>query len=878
MWQNRPGMANGPHSNGRNGHSNGRNGNGNGGARRPAPRPVRAEGWRDELRALHQSSKARNRRRRQPTGNGMRVAAISATVIGLGLLSLTLLAILGSVHMAASGYAAINRDLPSLNQIAGRETYKTAQLFDRNGKLLWEFYNQDAGRRTVVPVNEISQHLIDATLAAEDPNFYTNPGIEPRGIVRAVYQNLSEQEIVSGASTITQQLVKRVLISPDEQVQQTYSRKIKEALLAYQITQKLSKSQILTMYLNEIFYGNQAYGIEAASEAYFGKHARELTLAEASMLAGLPQSPSIYDPLRNPVAAKARQAYVLDQMVRNEFITEQEANAARQAELRYQPQKQPFLAPHWAMYIRSLIEEKYGTRALYQGGFKIYTSLDFDLQTKMEEVARANKENLAQRDGNNTAIVVMSPQTGEILSMVGSMDYWDANIDGQVNVAISERQPGSTIKPLVYVTTFTKGWTPATGIVDQKLTLKDELGREWSPENFDKKFYGLVPLRSALGNSLNIPAVKAIQFAGIDAVATMARRMGITSWPDNRRLGYSMALGGAEVRPLDITAAYTVLANNGVRIPPVAITKIVDADGNTVEEYKVPAGEQVVDPRFAYMVTNVLSDNNARLVTYGANSMLKLERPAAVKTGTTDSYRDTWTIGYTPNLAIGVWVGNTDSHPMKEVLSSMSAGKIWRDSMDTAIDHLQLPVQEFVRPAGLVDIEVCGANVMRPGAGGGCYPDLFPIELAPRTTRINLIDGNVAPAPPGQAPAAKPSGTPAPAAPAPAPAVAPAAPPPTAAPEPEDEPASAPAVPQQQPAPQNQQPPPAPQDQPARPAILPVAPIVAPPKPQGPPPQATPVPRPAQQQQPQPTAKPQQSQPTPKPQNQPKPTSTPRNR
>src|SRR3954469_19690831 len=473
-------MANGPHSNGRNGHGNGRNGNGNGASRRSAPRPARSEGWRDELRALHQSSKAKARRKRQPTGNGLRVAAISITVIALGLFAVTLLAILGSVHMAASGYAAINRDLPSINQLAGRETYKTAQLFDRNGKLLWEFYNQDAGRRTVVPLNEISQYLIDATLAAEDPNFYTNPGIEPKGILRAVYQNLSEGEVVSGASTITQQLVKNVLIPEDERYQQTPSRKIREGLLAYQITQTLSKSQILALYLNEIFYGNQAYGIEAASQAYFGKHARDLSLAEASMLAGLPQSPSIYDPLRIPVAAKARQAYVLDQMVRNGFITEADGRDARQAELRYQPQKQPFLAPHWAMYIRSLIEEKYGAPTLYQGGFRIYTTLDYDLELKMEDVARSNAANLAQRDGNNTAIVVMNPKTGEILSMVGSMDYFDASIDGQVNVALSERQPGSTIKPIVYVTTFTKGWMPAQGILDEKISIPDELGRTWT--------------------------------------------------------------------------------------------------------------------------------------------------------------------------------------------------------------------------------------------------------------------------------------------------------------------------------------------------------------------------------------------------------------
>ncbi|MFN8632243.1 MAG: PBP1A family penicillin-binding protein [Chloroflexota bacterium] len=661
-------MAYGSGSNGRNGHSS------NGWRRADRGGPS-SESWRDELKALQQRARSRSRRQRQQPRNGARAAVVSVTVLGLGLLGLGLMAFLGAMHFASSAYAALNRDLPSINQIASRETFKTAQLYDRKGRLLWEFFDPDAGRRTVVPLTEISQYLIDATLAAEDANFYSNPGIEPRGIARAVYQNLTEGEVVSGASTITQQLVKNVLIPEDERYQQTPSRKIREALLAYQITQKISKSQILSLYLNEIFYGNQAYGIEAASQSYFGKHARELTLAEASMLAGLPQSPAVYNPLQNPVAAKARQAYVLDQMVRNGFITEAEARDAQQSELRYTPQKRPFLAPHWAVYIRSLIEEKYGTGKLYQGGFKIYTSLDYELQLKMEDVAKANAANLAQRDAENTSIVVMNPKTGELLAMVGSMDYWNTDIEGQVNVALSERQPGSTIKPVVYLTAFTKGWVPSTMIKDEKISIKDELGRLWEPENFDHHFYGNVPVKIALGNSLNIPAVKTLQFTGIDSVADMARKMGITTWPDNRRLGLAMALGGAEVRPVDMTAVYTVLANNGLRIPQVAITKIVDADGNTVEEYKVPQGEQVVDPRYAYMITSVLSDNNNRLITYGPNSMIKLPRPAAVKTGTTDSYRDTWTMGYTPNLTIGVWVGNTDNRPMKEVLSLDERGQ-----------------------------------------------------------------------------------------------------------------------------------------------------------------------------------------------------------
>jgi 1A family penicillin-binding protein len=843
VWHNTRGMAYGKGGNGRNGRSNGA-------SRRSSQNGARSEAWRDELRALQKRAKSRSsRRERQKPSGGVRAAVIAVTVLGLGLMSLVLLATLGTMHLASSAYAAINRDLPSTTQLASRETFKTAQLYDRKGRLLWEFFDPNSGRRTVVPLTEISQYLIDATLAAEDANFYSNPGIEPRGIARAVYQNLSEQEIVSGASTITQQLVKNVLIPEEERYQQTPSRKVREALLAYQITQKISKSQILALYMNEIFYGNQAYGVEAASQAYFGKRARELTLAEASMLAGLPQSPALYNPLLNPVAAKARQAYVLEQMVRHGFITEAEARDAEQAELRYQPQKQPFLAPHWAIHIRSLIEEKYGTRVLYQSGMKIYTSLDYDLQVKMEEVARSNEQILAQRDAENTSIVVMNPKTGEILAMVGSMDYWNTNIEGQVNVALSERQPGSTIKPLVYLSSFSKGWVPATTIMDEKISIKDELGRIWTPENYDKRFHGNVTARNALGNSLNIPAVKTLQFTGIESVAELSRKMGITTWTDNSRLGLAMALGGAEVRPVDLTSAYTVLANNGLRIPPVSITKIIDAEGNTVEEYKVPQGEQVVDPRYAYMVTSVLSDNDARLITFGPNSVLKLPRQAAVKTGTTDSYRDTWTLGYTPNLTIGVWVGNTDNRPMKEVLSSMSAGKIWRESMDTAIDYLQLPAEEFPRPAGLVDAQVC--------TGTTCKADLFPSESVPNGARI---------IPPGGQPAPTAVATRPPAAPAARPAAAPARP---ATPAPEGAESEGPGA--------------APAPQPAQPALLPVAPIVAPPRTQGPPPQATPQPsgpqpaatqQPAQQLQPSdpaPAAKPQQpaakpQQPAPKPQ------------
>ena len=708
---------------------------------------------------LHHRSRLRSRRRRRLEQRGYRSLLVFVTIAGIGALAVCLAVLLVAIHGAATAYASLNRDLPSVNQISSRESFKTAQVFDRKGTLLWEFYDQDGGKRTIVPLSEISPHLINAQLAAEDANFYSNPGVDLRSIARALFQNVSEQDIVSGGSTITQQLVRNVLMKPEERHDRSMARKLKEGLLAYQATKKLSKPQILALYMNEIYYGNLAYGVEAASQTYFGKRARELTLAESAVIAGLPQAPSQYDPVRNPVGAKARQSYVLDQMARNGFITEQEAEQAKQAELRYQPQKQVFLAPHWVMYVRDLMEAKYGPKLLHQGGWKIHTTLDLDLQRTLEEVARGNAETLARSDANNTSITVINPKTGEILAMVGSMDYWNSRIEGQVNVATSERQPGSTIKPLVYLAAFGKGYTPATTVVDEKISIPDDLGRVWTPENFDRRFRGPVSVRAALGNSLNIPAVKVLQFAGIDTVADVATRAGITTWADRRRLGPAMSLGGAEVRPLEITAAYAVLANNGLKIPPVAITKLIDADGSVIEDYKVPQGEQLVDPRYPYMLTSILSDNNARLVTFGPNSMLNSNRPTAVKTGTTDNYRDTWAIGYTPNIAVGVWVGNTDNHPMREVLSSMSAGKVWREAMDTTLDFLKLPPEDFVRPPGLVDAEVCGDLAMRPGQPP-CYRDLFPAERAPANGRVFLEGYQTPPAPAPVRTVVVPSGQP----------------------------------------------------------------------------------------------------------------------
>ncbi len=632
-----------------------------------------------------------------------------ATGVSTGLLvlfTLGLMLVVGVGSVAASVYADVTRDLPPVSELANREPFQTTRIYDRNGVLLHELYAPNEGRRTLVPLNEVSPWMVDATLAAEDASFYDNPGVDPHGIARAIWQNVSHQGIVSGASTITQQLVRNTLIPEDERERQTLLRKFEEAVLAYRVNEMYSKDDIVDMYLNEVYYGDQAYGVAAAAETYFGKTPADLTLAEASLLAGLPQSPTEYNPRLHLDAARQRQRYVLDQMVRSGFVDEATAANAYAEEPQLAPPPDDDLkAPHWVFYIRDLLEQKYGPRLLYQGGLQVYTTLDLRLQERLEQVAKDNAANLKLHGASNTGIVAMDPKTGEILAMVGSMDYHNTDIDGQVNVTVSERQPGSSIKPVVYLTAFEKaGFTPATVLQDQATCFPGGQGQPpYCPVNFDNKFHGPVPVRVALGNSLNIPAVETLNTIGVENAVEMANRLGIASLDASKQYGLSLTLGGVEVTPLELTGAYAVFANQGRRVGPVAITRIVDGHDRVLEETRPSSGEQVVDPRLVYMLTSILSDPNSRLITYGPHSQLDLSRPAAAKTGTTDNYRDTWTMGYTPNLTIGVWVGNTDGHPMREVLSSMSAGKIWHEAMEAAFDVLQLPVEDFQRPDGLVD-------------------------------------------------------------------------------------------------------------------------------------------------------------------------------
>jgi membrane peptidoglycan carboxypeptidase len=824
-----------------NGHANG-NGNGHSLEIRRRAR----ERAQERLRRLYRIQTARQYRDRVGSSGRLRSPLVVGSGLFVALIGVGLLGVFIMLQAAATGYAMVTRDLPSLSEISNHASFKTAQIFDRKGQLLWEFYDPDGGKRTVVPLNEISQNLIDATLAAEDAFFYQHKGVDLRATIRSAFVTGSG-EARTGASTITQQLVRNVILSPEERKQVTITRKLREIVLAYQLDQRLSKDDILEMYLNEVYYGNQSYGVEAAAQSYFDKHARDLDLAEAALVAGLVQSPSEYDPTRRdvprtadgiPTHTKERQAYVLEQMTRHGFITEQQARDAYAEPIQLKQREVDLKAPHWVMYIRDLVEQKYGPKTLYQGGLKIYTTLDLDYNDRMQQVLQDARGNIESHGGDNAALIAVQPKTGEILAFNGSMDYNDTAIDGQVNVLLSERQPGSSIKPVVYGLSFTKGWAPGTPIDDTPTCWRDSPIHQWCPVNFDGIFHGRTTIRSALGNSLNIPAVKTLDFDGVPNVIDQGRAMGITTWePDSdKTFGLSLTLGGAEIKPIDMAEVYSTFANGGLRIPLVAITRIVDAEGNVIEDYKVPQGDQVIDPRAAYMITNVLADPAAKLFTYGPDTPLMLRQgeggrnaplwPAASKTGTTDNYRDTWTDGYTPNLAIVVWVGNTDGHPMREVLSSMTAGKIWPDAMKASFDYLHMQPEDFPRPDGLVERQVCGDTAMRPGAPL-CRNDLFLAESAPPATVQTgpVRPANPAPARPPAQPAAQPPAPPAPEQAAP-------------------------------PAPEQAAPPaPAPQPQ------APVAPPVAPAQPAAPPAQPAPAAKP-QQTQPQPATKP-QTQPTP---------------
>ena len=643
-------------------------------------------------------------------------------------------------------YIEIARTLPDVNTLRTRASqFETTRILDRNGNILYEIIDPNAGKRTYVPLNRISPYLIGATLATEDKEYYNHPGFDLVALARALYTNYTSGEIVSGASTITQQLA-RLLLLTDERFEQTYERKAREIILSAEITRRYSKEEVLELYLNEIFFGNFSYGIEAAAETYFNTTAADLTLWQASFLAGLPQSPAVYDIYQNRDATLRRNKTVtvlmyqmsqekgcihIGQSLDKVCITPSDAIQAVEALEAYdfKPRDSSMKFPHWVVFIQSLLESRIDAQTIYRSGFTVYTTLDPDFQREAEAAVR---DQLAQMTGNNAtngAVIAMDPNTGEILAMVGSADFNNAEISGQVNMALTQtRQPGSSIKPITYLAALEKEWTPATIIWDVPVSLSpsgrpDDYSDPYEPVNYDGRFHGPVTLRSALANSYNIPAVQALRYIGIyddpatpqeDGFISMAKRLGITSLTRDD-YGLSLTLGGGEVSLLEMTGAFAVLANEGQRVAPVAITKVVDHTGKVVSEYTATEGAQIVRPAHAYLISDILSDNNARAPMFGTDSVLNLPFQAAVKTGTTNDYRDNWTIGYTPDLVIGVWVGNADYTPMLNTTGIAGAAPIWSRLMQAGIDHFKAGVAtSFARPGDVVDRIICSVSGTEP--------------------------------------------------------------------------------------------------------------------------------------------------------------------
>jgi 1A family penicillin-binding protein len=614
-------------------------------------------------------------------------------------------------------------DLPSPQELQSRAAVPSTKIYDRHGRLLYEIIGSHAGKHTPLPLAEIPLYLRQATIATEDASFYINPGVDAKAILRAITINLRGGEVLSGGSTITQQLARNVLLPPEERTQRTLTRKLRETILAWRLARTYSKDEILALYLNETYYGNLAYGVEAAAQAYFGKSAAELDLAECALLAGLPQSPVLYNPLVNPEAAKERQAVVLDLMVKHGYIDKARAQLAKEEQLHFASVPFPIRAPHFVMHVRRLLEDELGLSTLERGGLQVYTTLDLDMQNTARWIVRYRltqlseyKGGLPDRNVRNAAVVALDPWTGEILAMLGSPDYFNPRIDGAVNVTLATRQPGSSIKPITYAAAFdphrADPYTPATMINDVRTSFVTKEGDPYVPVNYDHLYRGPVLLRQALASSFNVVAVKVLDHVGLEDMTALARRLGITTLDDSDRFGLALTLGGGEVRLLELTAAYAAFANGGHRVEPVAILRVEDSQGNVLREWRPETGERVLDERVAYLITDILSDDTARISGFGEGSVLKLSRPAAAKTGTTTDWRDNWTIGYTPELVMGVWAGNADNEPMRHVSGVAGAAPIWHDFMEEVLKGR--PVQEFVEPEGLVRVEVCALSGKLP--------------------------------------------------------------------------------------------------------------------------------------------------------------------
>lgn len=612
-------------------------------------------------------------------------------------------------------YYFILKDLPSPTRLSSNSLPQSTQIYDRHGTLLYTVYGQRD--QTFRPLSDIPKHLQQATIAIEDKDFYKHGAVDFRGIARALYVTLYHKQL-QGGSTLTQQLVKNSLLTQDR----TIERKVKEIILAFFTEGLYPKNRILEMYLNQVPYGGTAYGVEAASRSYFGKSVRELNLAESALIAGLPENPSTYSPFGSrPDLGKVRQKEVLLKMKEQGYITEKEYQNALKTPLHFQKFRDNIKAPHFVLYIKDLLEQKYGKEVVEQGGLRVKTSLDLPLQEFAQETVASEVAKLERYHVTNGAAVITNPSTGEILAMIGSRGYFDTETDGNVNVTLASLQPGSSIKPINYAAGLGKGFTAATPFVDQATCFPGS--PPYCPKNYDGRYHGVVQMRFALGNSFNIPAVQMLKLNGIEDMIATASAMGINSFKDPTRYGLSLTLGGGEVTMLEMATAYGVFANNGYRMDLRPILKLTDKTGKVLEEYSPPPspifGKKVLPEGVAFIISDILRDNNARLTAFGPNSELKIgTQPVSVKTGTTNDYRDNWTIGYTttPSYGVTVWVGNNDHTPMSGIVSGVTgAAPIWHILMEHLLEgKVASPPKQ---PNVVVSKGVCSSSGLLPNDG-----------------------------------------------------------------------------------------------------------------------------------------------------------------
>lgn len=598
-------------------------------------------------------------------------------------------------------------ELPSPKTLSFEQAPLTTKIYDRNGILLYQIYaNQN---RTLVPLSSIPKELQNATIAIEDKNFYKNTGFDISAIVRAVIANLSGKPL-QGGSTITQQLIKSTLLTPEVSIK----RKIKEIILAFWAERIYTKDQILEMYFNQVPYGGTAWGVEAASEIYFGKNVKDLSLGESAFLAGLPRAPSLYSPYGgNPNFWKKRQKEVLTRMVELGYIAQDQKDEAEKEEIVFRQPEDSIQAPHFVMYVKGLLVKKYGLPFVEKKGLKVITSLDLKLQDMAQKIVTEEVNNNAYLNLSNGASLITNPKNGDILAMVGSKDFYDQN-GGNVNVTTSLRQPGSSIKVVTYSAALSHGFTAGTILDDSPITYNFPGSPPYSPVNYDGRVYGKLPLRLALANSLNIPAVKTLNQIGIPTMINLGKQMGITTWGEEDQYGLSITLGGADVTMLDMATVYGVLANMGIRVDLNPILKVTDQEGNVLEEKQrveslakqdlAPPEKRVLDSAISFIIYSILSDGASRSLAYGSNSLLNVPgQTVAVKTGTSDNKRDNWTIGFTKDYVVAVWVGNNDNSPMNQILASgiTGAAPIWNKIMSNLLSGK--PDEKPIKPANVIE-------------------------------------------------------------------------------------------------------------------------------------------------------------------------------